>query len=58
MDSQLALFETPRPVPLKYRLFVGIFPVLELLSRFTICRSSHALGWDCEENSVRVKFFT
>lgn len=35
MDPQLTLFETPPPAPLKYRLFVGLFPspeAIELIS--------------------------
>lgn len=33
MNQQLALFETPKPAPNRYRLFVGIFPDAEALDQ-------------------------
>jgi 2'-5' RNA ligase len=51
MDQQLALFETPEPLPNRYRLFVGIFPDAESVD--LICDQQTALR---EKFGLRGKF--
>ena len=51
MDQQLALFESPDPLPSRYRLFVGIFPDAEAAD--FICDQQTALS---DKFGLRGKF--